>query len=784
MTVPSPRPPSATLHTGTPEDDPLLRGLNADQRQAVLTTSGPVLVVAGPGSGKTRVLAHRIAWLIEREHVNPANIILAVTFTNKAAREMRQRVENLLGDRDVSGLEMGTFHSFGVRVLRQNPGLVADRLGVLKNFVIYDDGDQVEIAKRSLVEVGLDPKQIAPRRMLTRISAAKSLLLSPDEFAAQVESYEDEIVARVYRAYDKALRKANAVDFDDLLVLPIRLFDAAPSLLEQYKRRFRHILVDEYQDTNRVQYVLVSALAEHHRNLFVVGDPDQSIYGWRQADIRNILDFKTDYPDATEIHLELNYRSTQRIVETADRVISRNTQRIDRRLRTENDEGGYIVLRELSDGQHEGSFVVDEIRRLRATAGYRNDDIAVMYRTTAQTRDLEEALRRSEIPYRIVGGLRFYERKEIKDVLAVLRLLANPRDELSLERVIANFPVAKGIGPRALQAVRTWATLEGKTLVDGFVALVPDLDAARSAPDIVGAGRTASQKLGGVLAELRGDVGRLSLEELFDRIVSLTGYQQLFTADPDNDEELDRWANVLELKSDMARYDILPPEEALPTYLEQVALTSAVDDMKEDPEGQVTLITLHSAKGLEFPVVFIVGVEEGLLPINRAIEQEHSDPTQLEEERRLFYVGITRAEQLLYLTLTGGRALYGSYRPTVASRFLDDVPEHHVATLTRRRASGPSRVLTGPGLGNRVRQRAGDDTGIPAAPAKPEPAAEPPRPVVTYEAGQRVFHAKFGEGVVTEATERRGEQELVVNFVRHGVKRLMSGMAPLEIIAD
>ena len=350
----------------------LLAGLNPEQREAVTTTEGPLLVVAGPGSGKTRVLTHRIAYLIEERGIAPDRL-LAVTFTNKAAREMRDRIERLLGNRRAEGLVMGTFHSFGVRLLRQNPGVAADRLGLLPNFLIYDDADQLDVAKRALQAVGLDPKQVAPRRMLSRISAAKSLLIGPDEFAAQVETYDDEIVARVFKEYQRTLRKANAVDFDDLLGLPIRLFDEAPGLLDRYQDRFLYTLVDEYQDTNRVQYVLVSALAAKHRNLFVVGDPDQSIYAWRQADIRNILDFEKDYPDARRIHLELNYRSTRRIVETADRVIRENTQRIDRRLRTENEDGALVAVRELSDQNHEAQFVVGEIRRLTKTERLRGD---------------------------------------------------------------------------------------------------------------------------------------------------------------------------------------------------------------------------------------------------------------------------------------------------------------------------------------------------------------------------------------------------------------------------
>ncbi|MEA2596077.1 MAG: ATP-dependent helicase UvrD/PcrA, partial [Thermomicrobiales bacterium] len=605
----------------------LLHGLNPDQQLAVTTTEGPVLVVAGPGSGKTRVLTHRIAYLIEERNVSPDRI-LAVTFTNKAAREMRDRIGRLIGEDRATGLVMGTFHSLGVRFLRQNPGIVADRLGMLPNFLIYDDADQIDTMKQAIVANSLDPKQVAPRRMLSRVSAAKSMLLGPSEFAAQAETYDDEVIARVYREYLRMLRKANAVDFDDLLGLPIRLFDEAPGLLERYQERFRYLMVDEYQDTNRVQYVLVAALADKHRNLFVVGDPDQSIYGWRQADIRNILDFERDYPDVSRIHLELNYRSTRRIVDTADRVIRDNTQRIDRRLRTENDDGEPVAVRELSDQNHEAQFIVNEIRRLIKTHGIGAEHVAVMYRTTAQSRVLEEAFRITDIPYRIVGGVRFYERKEVKDVLAVLRLLYNPADEVSLNRVIDNLPLGRGLGPKAVDAVRNWATLHDKPLLEGFVALAPSLSGGPG-PELAGAARTAARALGGAFARLRESAERSTLVELFDAIVETTGYKGSF--DHENEEEMQRWANVLELRSDLEKYDLLPPGEALPTYLEQVALVADVDAMEESDRGRVTLITLHSAKGLEFPVVFISGVEEGLLPISRAVEAEFTDPMPLEE---------------------------------------------------------------------------------------------------------------------------------------------------------
>jgi DNA helicase-2/ATP-dependent DNA helicase PcrA len=750
----------------------LLTGLNPEQQEAVTTTEGPLLVVAGPGSGKTRVLTHRIAYLIEERGVSPDRI-LAVTFTNKAAREMRDRIERLLGERRAEGLVMGTFHAFGVRLLRQNPGVVADRLGILPNFLIYDDADQLDVAKRSIQAVGLDPKQVAPRRMLSRISAAKSLLIGPDEFTAQAETYDDEVVSRIYKEYQRTLRKANAVDFDDLLGLPIRLFDEAPGLLDRYQERFLYILVDEYQDTNRVQYVLVAALAAKHRNLFVVGDPDQSIYAWRQADIRNILDFEKDYPDARRIHLELNYRSTRRIVETADRVIRENTQRIDRCLRTDNEDGALVAVRELSDQNHEAQFVVGEIRRLAKTEGVGGDDVAIMYRTTAQSRVLEEAFRVSDVPYRIVGGVRFYDRKEVKDVLAILRLLHNPADEVSLDRVIANLPLGRGLGPKALDTIRAWTALNGGPLLDGFLALVPTLATDRPGPELSGAARSAAQKLGTVFAHLRELNGEVPLVDLFDAIVERTGYSASF--DHESEEEMQRWANVLELRADLEKYDLLPPAEALPTYLEQVSLVSDVDTMEDDGRGRVTLITLHSAKGLEFPVVFITGVEEGLLPISRAIEAEFYDAMPLEEERRLFYVGITRAQRLLYLTFAGSRVVYGRFQPAVASRFLNAIPEGNVQSLGRRQTGYASGRLQ-----DRVRQPSSSSASTTSSSA-PVPSV-PAMPAVHYAPGQRVFHPKFGEGTIAEAVDRGTDQELAIDFTRHGRKRLIASLAAMDVL--
>jgi DNA helicase-2/ATP-dependent DNA helicase PcrA len=758
----------------------LLTGLNPDQQRAVITTEGPVLVVAGPGSGKTRVLTHRIGYLIREQSISPDQI-LAVTFTNKAAREMRERIDKLIGQDATNGLVMGTFHSLGVRMLRENPFSVATHLDLQRNFVIYDSGDQMELARTAVRNAGQDPKQVQPRRMLSRISAAKSVLMTADELANEAETYDDEIVVRVYKEYEKLLRGANAVDFDDLLGLPIRLFDFDPSVLERYQQRFRYIMVDEYQDTNRVQYVLVSALADINRNLFVVGDPDQSIYAWRQADIRNILDFKKDYPDATQINLEVNYRSTQRIVQAADRVIQENEQRIDRKMHTANEEGEQIQVRELSDQQHEAQFIVSEIRRMQARGICQPEDVAVMYRTTAQSRVLEEAFRTSEFRYRIVGGVRFYERKEVRDILAVLRLVYNPSDTVSLQRVIDNFPIGRGFGPRALETAAEWAAEHRRPTLDAFLALVPSV-AARSdiaPPLFTGAGKTAAQRIGASFAILIERQKTHSLAELFDSIVEVTEYRKSF--DNDTEEELQRWANVQELRNDLERYDHVDPEEALPAYLEQVALIADVDSMTEESGGSVTLITLHSAKGLEFPIVFIAGVEEGLLPISRAVEAEAFDPLPLEEERRLFYVGITRAQKILYITYAGSRMTYGQYRDGVVSRFVQNIPAEAVRSVTRESAARSSR--TGRNYGKSAPGSLASKVSTSWSMPEPTPKAVP-EPIPDYKVGNTVFHPKFGEGQISEITDRKdGDMELAVLFKRHGQKRLIASLAKMDIIS-
>jgi DNA helicase-2/ATP-dependent DNA helicase PcrA len=519
-------------------ESPLLTGLNPEQRQAVITTDGPVLIVAGPGSGKTRVLTVRIAYLIQERGVAPWNI-MAVTFTNKAAREMRERVERLVGER-AKWISLGTFHAFCARVLRQ----YGSAIEIDPRFVIYDDGDQMSAVKQAMETLDINTKTFSPRAVLSTISKAKSHNTGPTSYANEVESYFEEIVARVYPVYQQTLKRRRALDFDDLLLSTVRLMTQSEETVEALRQRHQYILVDEYQDTNRIQYLLVKELSQFHRNLCVVGDPDQSIYGWRAADIRNILTFKEDYPDAVEIHLEENYRSTPQILSAADSVIRENTQRIDRRLRTSNQAGDKIIINECFDEAVEAKFVVDEIRRLTEQVGYKGRDIAVLYRTNWQSRPIEEALIRAGIPYQLIGGTRFYERKEIKDILALMRLIANPDDTAAFERVVAEFPIGDGIGAKSLSDLERWSQANQ-------IGLGASLDAIGEAggPSLNTRALKLLQAFNRDITALRDVEPNLMLSELFDRALEVTGYQGYFeNGDP---EMADRWENLQQFRANL-----------------------------------------------------------------------------------------------------------------------------------------------------------------------------------------------------------------------------------------
>ncbi len=729
----------------------ILEDLNPRQREAVEAVDGPVLVLAGPGSGKTRVLTHRVAYLIRVCGVPPWQI-MAVTFTNKAAREMKDRLHHLIGAR-LGQLTIGTFHAVCARILRRE----AQHLGVDSSFVIYDDDDQLGLIKQALKELDLDHRTYQPRAIQGAIRQAKQELVDPDSYVPK--TYWHEVARRVYARYQKLLRDNNALDFDDLLMVTAQLFRQHQDVLHKYQRRYSHILVDEFQDTNMAQYQLVKLLAGEHHNLFVVGDEDQSIYRWRGADFRNIQRFRRDFPEAKTILLEQNYRSTQTILDAARHVISRNTQRTDKRLWTEKEGGVPITLVEAYDEQEEAEFVVEEISRLVASGDFSPGDHAVMYRTNAQSRVLEEAFMRHGLPYKLVGATRFYQRREVKDLLAYLRLIHNPFDQVSLSRVI-NVP-PRGIGPKTLGWIQS---LADRRQVPIYTALqlvkeAAEEQASRSneeadtpayRPQMATFSGRGGNALLGFLSLLDSWIAvrdEKRVHELLDRVIQDTGYEaHLRDGTPEGE---DRWENVQELRRVAMEYAELPPAEGLASFLEEVALVSDVDNLDEKVDAP-TLLTLHAAKGLEFPVVFIVGMEEGLFPHSRSFD----DPEAMEEERRLCYVGITRAKERVYLIYTFRRAMYASSEECEPSRFLHDIPQH---------------LIQGPGdlMGR----------GAPAPIAR-GPARRQPLPRATsapgYKPGDRVEHPAFGEGVVISSRPAGDDEELEIAFVGRGIKRILA----------
>jgi len=717
----------------------ILATLNPAQREAVEAIAGPVLILAGPGSGKTRVITHRIAYLIKSCGASPHNI-MAVTFTNKAAREMKERLEQLLGQA-VEALTLGTFHAICARVLRRE----GKAIGLDSSFVIYDEDDQASLMKQALEELNLDPKQYAPRALRSAISAAKSRLIGPKDYAQRVSSYFEEIVHRVYQHYQQLLSQSRAVDFDDLLMKAVQLFQDHPQILNRYQSKYVHILVDEFQDTNIVQYMLMKHLAGKYRNLCVVGDPDQSIYSWRFADLRNILSFEKDYPEAKVVFLEQNYRSTKTILEVASDIISGNVQRKPKKLWTENEDGASVTVIESYNAEEEAQSVVNEIEKLTGQEQISLKDCAVMYRVNAQSRALEETFLRYGVPYRLVGGTRFYQRREVKDIIAYLRLIHNPQDNVSLVRII-NVPT-RGIGQRTLSQLQSWAKAHDASL---FEALKQVTSEQILPPRITQALAGFDAVMAGLIAQSR----ELSLSGLLDEIWEHTGYRKYIL---DKEDGEDRWENVMELKSVASEYDELASEEALATFLEKVSLVSDIDDLDEKADA-VTLITLHQAKGLEFPAVFIVGLEEGILPHRKSFD----DPEEMEEERRLCYVGITRAKKRLYLLRSYRRSLFGGSTANPPSRFLQDISPQ---------------LMSPRGLWEE----------------SPTPVASPdfnrdsqlsPQPLSTLalKVGDHVRHSKFGPGIVMNCLPTRDDQELTVAFEEAGVKKLLASLAPLEKI--
>jgi DNA helicase-2/ATP-dependent DNA helicase PcrA len=732
----------------------LISELNPQQKQAVTAGTGQILVLAGPGSGKTRVLTHRVAYLIGNMGIRPYNI-LAVTFTNKAAREMENRIAALLRG-ETRGLWLGTFHGICARILRRE----TDIIGYRENFVIYDGDDQDSAIKRIIREMKLDEKQYRYGGVHAAISRAKNELISPEEYP--IQNYRDEKIKQIYLHYQDILRESNAMDFDDLLFWTATLLENNPVVREKYARLFEHILVDEFQDTNQAQYTLVKHLASFHNNIFVVGDIDQSIYRWRGADYRNLQRFQQDFPEAQEILLEQNYRSTQYILDAAVAVINRNSHRKPKRLFTNRGQGEKLVLYESPDDYSEASYVVETINQIVSSRRAQPGDCAVMYRTNAQSRLLEESFLRAGLPYRLVGAQRFYGRKEVKDVIAYLRLVHNPNDLASLGRVI-NVP-PRGIGDKTFSALNTCAQQIGIATGDLVLDLGRGPESSHWA-SFSGRGAAMLADFGSLLANWQTLKSEYPLPNLFDRVLSDIGYQSFLA---DNDPEgIDRWENVQELR----RLAVEFQDRGLTDFLENVALVSDQDTLPESPNAP-TLMTLHAAKGLEFPVVFIVGLDDGLLPHSRSFEE----PEEMEEERRLFYVGLTRAKDRLFLVRAGQRGTYGSSEETVPSRFLDDIPDNILDCKQRlpRRWSSASYSWK-----SESRYSQGSNHKTWAVPIQRQSA-----PILEqhYPAGTRVKHPVWGEGLVVDSRLQDDDETVDIFFESVGFKRVAASIAKLEII--
>jgi len=724
--------------------------LNPQQRQAVTAGAGPVLVLAGPGSGKTRVLTQRVAYLIAYEGVRPYQM-LAVTFTNKAAREMGNRVRDILGELPADGLWLGTFHSICARLLRRE----TEHLPFDASFVIYDEDDQQRVVKGAVRDLNLDEKTYRPQSVHGAISRAKNELIFPEDYPTQ--TYRDEVVKCVYKRYQELLKQNNAVDFDDLLLWTAHLLTEFPAVRDKYAQRFHHVLVDEFQDTNFAQYVLLKHLASVHNNIFVVGDPDQSVYRWRGADYRNVQRFEQDFPDCRTILLEQNYRSRQTILDAAMAVIDRNPHRRRKSLFTERGAGEKLFYYEALDDYSEAAFVVDTIASLVASRSCEPGDCAVMYRTNAQSRLLEEAFLQARLPYRLVGAQRFYGRREVKDIIAYLRLVHNPADEISLERVI-NLP-PRGIGDKTILALHTAAhganTSPSAVLMDlaggdasPFWPQFTGRAASRSIPEAKRRGLPLAD-FGALLSNWRAEVPRLTVTELFDRITKDINYQAFI--DDGTDEGAERWENVQELRRLTVEYE----DRTLTDFLENVALISDQDTLVEGKNAP-TLLTLHAAKGLEFGAVFIVGLDDGLLPHSRSFDE----PEAMEEERRLFYVGITRAKDRLYLLRALRRGGRSYAEETIPSRYLDDIPPELLSG--KARAGRSSRLQTPAWL-----------RSDPASTAVQE---------AHFRAGMRVQHPTWGEGIVLNTRLQDNDETVDVVFESVGIKRLAASLANLKIM--
>ncbi len=729
----------------------LLEGLNPEQKEAVKTTEGPLLIMAGAGSGKTRVLTHRVAYLMVEKEVNPYNI-LAITFTNKAAREMKERIGNIMGG-SAEAVWISTFHSMCVRILRRD----IDRLGYNSNFTILDSTDQLSVVKNVIKDLNIDSKKFDPRAALGAISSAKNELVTTKEYEKTAAGFYAQTISKIYTEYQRRLRRNNALDFDDLIMVTIQLFERVPEILEFYQRKFQYIHVDEYQDTNRAQYMLVKSLAARLKNICVVGDSDQSIYRWRGADIANILSFEKDYPNAKVILLEQNYRSTKYILDAANEVIQNNPNRKPKNLWTENIEGKKISYYRADSEQSEAQYVAGKIKELSTKGQRKLSDFVILYRTNAQSRAMEEVLLKSNIEYKIVGGTKFYDRKEIKDLLAYLRLIANPDDDISLQRII-NVP-KRGIGATSLDRIAAYARERDLSMYQALAEV-----------DFIGLTGKAANAAAEFYLLIRNYVGMqeyLPVTELVEEVIEKTGYRDMLKAEKSLEAE-SRLENIEEFLSVTKNFEDGSEDKSLVAFLTDLALVADIDRLDEEgvPEEGVTLMTLHSAKGLEFPVVFLIGMEEGVFPHNRSLMEE----AEMEEERRIAYVGITRAEEELYLTNAQMRTLFGRTNMNPVSRFIAEIPAELLENVNeqekQKRASSDRRVM------NRERRK-------PVT--RPMQTDNSPDSGSEWKVGDKAEHKKWGIGTVVSVKGDADNKELDIAFPSPvGIKRLLAQFAPIQ----
>lgn len=735
----------------------LLIGMNPEQARAVKTTEGPLLIMAGAGSGKTRVLTHRIAYLVVEKEIYPSNI-LAITFTNKAAREMKERIDGLLGSGTGERMWVSTFHSMCVRILRRN----IDQIGYSTSFSILDSGDQLTVVRNVIKRLDLDPKQYEPRAMLNAISSAKNECMNAQEYREQINAFNpyEKTIADVYDGYAKRLRQNQSLDFDDLIMMTLVLFERVPEVLEFYQNKFQYIHVDEYQDTNTAQYRLVNMLSAKYKNLCVVGDSDQSIYRWRGADIGNILSFEKDYKDSAVIMLEQNYRSTKRILQAANDVITNNRSRYDKKLHTDNAEGDSIYVYKANDEKDESQFVVGKILELRKEENLKLDQFAILYRTNAQSRVIEEYLVKSNIDYTIVGGTKFYERKEIKDLLSYLRLISNNEDDLALARVI-NEP-KRGIGATSFEKMARFAIMQDRTIFDSLQEL-----------DFMGlTGRAANEiaKFRDMIAAFTKMQEYLSVSELVEEVLDKSGYREMLHREKTIESE-SRLENIEEFLSVTKSFEENSENEdkSLLAFLTDLALIADIDSLDEEENKnveKVVLMTMHGSKGLEYPVVFIIGMEENVFPHSRSM----GDDEEMEEERRLAYVGITRAERTLYLTSARYRTLYGRASYNAPSRFIAEISEDIIEEVSRKSSNGFGNKQPG-------RQIAAERRTAVKKPVYNSSGGEK----MGWNAGDKAIHKKWGTGMIVSVKGTGEEVELDIAFpVPVGVKRLLAKFAPIE----